>query len=43
MQLESEEEILEERIYAYATCFSELIQRKAINLEVSLEALLIHP
>lgn len=43
MQLESEEQILEERVYAYATCFSELIQCKAINLEVSLEALLIHP
>ena len=35
--------IMDDRFYAYATCFSELIQCKAINLEVSLEALPVHP
>lgn len=28
---------------AYATCFSQFVQRKTINLEVSLEALPVHP
>lgn len=28
---------------AYATCFSQLVQCEAIYLQISLEALLVHP
>lgn len=35
--------MLFDKCYAYTTCFSELIQRKTIDLQVSLEALPVHP
>lgn len=43
MQFESKDHILDDRFYAYATCFTKLIQCKAIYLKISLEALLVHP
>ena len=37
------EQITDDKYDAYATCFSELVEREAIDLQVPLEALLVHP